>query len=146
MFRSSVLLAASVGILLTAGGSIEAQNRKSPLPQKYGDHLEIEVTGIKQASQWSMFPGMQGAPGISAGPGQTLLLVEFRVKDLNKGVEDTDASFADFELEDAAGQKHACPIKRSDVREIPFPVPEGTKAKVFRISGLSFDVGGLTPR
>ncbi|HEX6881439.1 MAG TPA: hypothetical protein VF135_13800 [Terriglobales bacterium] len=125
---------------------VAAQSVQRPAPQKYGDHLEIQVTGIKEAKTWSMFPGMSGAPGIAADPGQTLILVEFQVKDLASGKEDTDASFDGFELEDTVGQKHACSIKRSDVREIPFVVPEGTRPKVFRISGLSFAVESLGPK
>ncbi len=145
ILRRGLLLLLS-GVLVSSAGSVAAQTRQRPAPQKYGDHLEIQVTGIKEAKTWSMFPGMAGAPGLAAGPGQILLLVEFRVKDLASGKEDTDASFDGFELEDTAGQKHACPIKRSDVREVPFAVPEGTRPKVFRISGLTFTVEALNAK
>ena len=130
---------------LAAGQPARSQQTSKPKspPQTVAQHFEVSITGVRIASEWSMMPGMPGAPTVRANPGEQLVIVEFAAKDLRTGKVDTDASFSSFELEDASGETFPCSIQSTDVREIPFSVKNPAGLKTFRIGGVAFDIGPL---
>ncbi|MGH9769665.1 MAG: hypothetical protein ACREAB_19750 [Blastocatellia bacterium] len=66
--------------------------------------------------------------------------MKFEVKKIQTKEPNWDQEFKDFELEDQSGKKYSSLMLKTNVREIGFGVPQGISLKVFRISGLSFDI------
>jgi hypothetical protein len=81
---------------------------------------------------------------VTAKPGWALLVLEFAVKDLRSGKDDWEESYSGLEVEDASGGKHKSPFMGSNLREIPFSVPDPSAVRFFRIAGLTFDIQAMT--
>jgi hypothetical protein len=98
---------------------------------------------MRLADEWKMFGDMPGMPVGKPQPGEVLLIVAFAVLDAKTGKPNTDESFRGFALIDAAGASFKAIVETTDLREIAFSVPPGTKPKTFDVGGLTFDVSSL---
>ncbi len=111
--------------------------------KKVGEHHEVRVVAVRTAKEWSMFPGMAGMPTMTPKAGDMLVIVEFAAKDVRTGKDDRNASFSGFEVQDSSAKATKSPLESTDVREIPFSVPDPTMLRVFRIGGVSFDIEAM---
>ena len=76
--------------------------------------------------------------------GEVLLVVAFELRDPKTRKLDTDSHLSDFRLTDQSGATYASSVASTDLREMAFSVPAGTKPRTARIGGLDFDVARLS--
>jgi hypothetical protein len=117
----------------------QTEVRQTP-PQVFDGRLQIKVTGIEKVQTWKPLRNNPYSPTYAAKEGMDLVVVKFEVKKIQTEEPDWDQSFKGFELEDQSGKKYNSVILETNSREIGFGVPQGVSLKVFRMSGLSFDI------
>lgn len=144
-FCACALLFIPVAVL---GQQPRTANRQAPAAQRYGDHLELTVVGVRTAREWNPMPDMPIGmmPTITADPGSVLVIVQFAAKDLRSGRYDDDEFLSGFALEDTVGTRYASRVERTNRREIAVVVPDPRAIRQFRIAGLVFDIRALTRR
>jgi hypothetical protein len=141
----SLTLVLCVPLLLTA----QQETSPNPAPQTYQGRLKITVTGLENVRKWEPFPNS----GVELTPreGENLIVVKFKIKNIQTGEEDTAdqqvpldiEELKDFELEDTQGKKYPSRIGKTNLRHAPFVIPKGTELKLFRMVGLTFDIQSL---
>jgi hypothetical protein len=143
-----LILVASVLSLSTIGQNTRREKSDSviPPPQVLDGKFEIKVTGIDKVQEWKMFPTSPFSPKVKAKEGEVITVVKFEVLNVKTKKIDSEESFSKFELEDEKGNKYESLADVSDSREVPFAVPQGAGLKIFRISGLAFDIDRLAKR
>jgi hypothetical protein len=145
------LILTVISLLSVSAEFAVAQPEKTSAPatkmsQRYQDHFDVRVTGVRIAQEWKVFGDMPGGPVAKAKPGERLVIVQFEVRDIRSGKRDNDISFKDFELEDQQAHKHKSLLESTDLREVPFSVPDPGSLKLFRVSGLTFDIQDLAKK
>lgn len=138
-----VLLLLAFSLPVLAQEAKKEKTSSKPAPQVLDGQFEITVVEIEKVHEWKMFPSDPNSPAVKARDGKGLVLVKFNVKNIKDGKEDTDQGFKGFEVEDQEGNTYKSYIGDTDLREVPFGVPTGTRLKTFRISGLTFDIEKL---
>lgn len=129
--------------ILQNGITKETESKATPW-QAFENRLKIRITGLDRVKEWKMLPNIPSAPSIKSEIGYEFSVVKFEVRNISTGELDTSESFRDFEVEDLQGNKYGSALKATDLREIPFPIPEGTILKFFRIATLTFDIEELS--
>lgn len=119
------------------------QGTQVPPAQTYDNRLTIRVQSMRIADSWKMFGDMPGTPTARPQSGQVLLVVTFHVADAKTGKANTDQNFENFELTDTTGTSFKSSIVATDLREMAFSVPVGTRPKTFKVGGVSFDVSRM---
>jgi len=129
--------------ILQNGLTKETESKATPW-QIFENRLKIRITELDRVKEWKMLPNIASAPSIRSEIGYEFAVLKFEVRNISTGELDTDESFSNFEVEDLQGNKYGSALKTTDLREIPFPIPEGTILKFFRIAVLTFDIKELS--
>jgi hypothetical protein len=91
------LILTVISLLSASAEFAVAQQEKTSAPatkvsQRYQDHFDVRVTGVRVTREWKVFGDMPGGPVAKADPGEILVIVQFEVRDVRSGKRDNDIS------------------------------------------------------
>lgn len=114
--------------------------------QSVKDNLELRPIELHRTTKWNMFgsaPETPGSPSATAEPGHEFVVVAYEVRDAATQKIDSSASFSGFSAEDGAANRYPSVVESTDLREVAFSVPTGTRLAKLTVEGKTFDIGQL---